>query len=99
MSTNNIGLKPLGPYVVVELEFRETSAMGILLPKNEKTPGQGPIVALGTGPNKEEDKPLWNALKIGMKVLFRQYAGTEFEHNEKKYVVLNVNDIMCEITE
>lgn len=96
MSVYNCGLKPLWDQVVIELDAQRESKRGELyIPEtaNESKPMQGIIVAIGPG---KEDVDM-NVFTLGAKVLFRQYAGTEFEREGKKYLVLRAGDVMCEV--
>jgi chaperonin GroES len=95
MSEYNCGLKPLGGNVVVELSEQEQK-QGILYipPSSDSKPVQGTLVAVGPG-TKEVDT---SGLVLGSRVLFKQYAGAEFEQDDKKYLVLQAADILCEVT-
>ena len=99
MNTYDLGLHPFGDQIIVEPEVREKSAAGIFLPEPQKgQPVQGHIRAIGPGSGKKEDESLLKLLKVGMKVLCRQYTGTEFEVSGKQYLILRASDIMCEVT-
>lgn len=93
MSENKCGLNPFGKQVVVEpAEVEEKSLGGIIMPAtSENKSVRGTVAAVGPG----EDKPL--QVKVGSKVLFRKYAGTEFEHKGKTYLVLREDELIGEI--
>ena len=75
--SNKIGIKPLADRVVVEVSAaEEKTASGIIIPDTAKEkPQQGLIVAVGNG---KKDEPL--TVKVGDKVLYGKYAGTEISH-------------------
>jgi chaperonin GroES len=98
MSEYNSGLKPLWDHVVVELSAPQEQKRGVLYVPPSATdnkPMQGIIVAIGPG---KEDVDM-SVFKLGAQILFRQYAGTEFERDDKKYLVVRAGDVMCEISE
>ncbi len=95
-----MNLRPLGDRVVVEpSEQEEKTASGIILPETAKEkPQEGTIVAVGPGKYDDEGKkrlPL--DVKVGDKVLFAKYAGTEIKVESKKVLILRESDIMAVI--
>ena len=91
-----ISLKPLGNRVVIEpIEQEEITAGGIVLPETAKEkPQQGMIVAAGPGDRDEDGKRIPMDVKVGDKVLFAKYAGTEFKMDGKKLLILRESDIL-----
>lgn len=97
MSSHDCGLKPLWDQVVLELTPQQEQKRGELyIPESssDNKPMQGVIVAIGPG---KEDADM-SVLSLGATVLFKQYSGSEFEREGKKYLVLRASDIMCEVT-
>ncbi|MCG2769897.1 MAG: co-chaperone GroES [Anaerolineae bacterium] len=93
-----MSLKPLGDRVIVEpLEKEEMTAGGIILPETAKEkPQQGTIVAVGPGRRDEEGKRIPMDVKVGDRVLFAKYAGTEVKLEEdEKVLVLKESDILA----
>ena len=84
-------LKPLGDRVVIRvLEQEEKTASGIIIPDSAKEkPQKGIIIATGKG---KSDEPM--EVKTGDTVLFGKYSGTEIHIDDKKYLVMNQNDIL-----
>ncbi|CZE48675.1 co-chaperone GroES [Campylobacter geochelonis] len=80
--------QPLGKRVLVEREEEtKTTASGIIIPDNasKEKPSSGKIVAVG----KEcED------VEVGDTVVFAKYAGSEVSIDEKKYLILNLEDVL-----
>ncbi len=91
-----ISLKPLGDRVVVEpIEQEEMTAGGIVLPDTAKEkPQQGNILAAGPGQRDEDGKRVPMDVKVGDKVLFAKYAGTEFKLDGKKLLILRESDLL-----
>jgi chaperonin GroES len=92
-----LSLKPLGDRVVVEpIEQDEITAGGIVLPETAKEkPQQGKVVAAGPGGRDEAGKRIALDVKVGDKVLFAKYAGTEFKLDSKKLLILRESDLLA----
>lgn len=91
-------LKPLGDRVVVRpLEEEERTKGGIVLPDTAKEkPQQGEVMAVGPGEwddEGEKRRPL--DVKVGDRVLFAKYAGTEWKHEDEEYLILRQSDILA----
>ena len=90
-------LRPLGDRVVVKPAVaEEKTSGGIILPDTAKEkPQQGEVMAVGAGKlnNDGERSPL--ELKVGDKVLYGKYAGTEITYESVEYLIMNENDIMA----
>lgn len=92
-----LSLKPLGDRVVVEpIEQEEVTAGGIVLPETAKEkPQQGKVVAAGPGPRDEDGDHIEMDVKVGDKVLYAKYAGTEFKIDGKKLLILRESDLLA----
>ena len=85
-------LKPLDDRVVIEVkeELAEKNVGGIIIPDTAKEKPQiGKIIAVGT---EEELKEL---VKIGDKILYSKYGGTEIDIEDKKYLIVSRSDILA----
>jgi len=85
-------LRPIEDHVVVKLssEAEEKKIGGIIIPDTAKEKPQiAEIIAVGT------DEDLKKAVKVGDKVLFGKYAGTEIELDGVKYLILSKSDILA----
>ena len=93
-------LVPLSDRVVLkELEAEETTASGIVLPGQAKeTPQQAAVIAVGPGGVVDGKEVVMN-VKVGQKVIYSKYAGTEVKLGEDKYVVVRQNDILAVVEE
>lgn len=87
-----MSIKPLADRVLIEPAPAETKTVGgIIIPDTAKEkPLQGTIVAVGQGTKDEE-----MILKEGDVVLYGKYAGTELEHEGKKYLVMRQSDVVA----
>ncbi len=94
-------LRPLGDRIVVEpLETEEKTKGGIILPDTAKEkPQEGKIVAIGKGKLDENGKPVAMEVKVGDKVLYGKYAGTEITIDGKKYMILKEEDVLAVVDE
>ena len=90
-------LKPLGSRIVVEtIEQEEKTVSGIYLPDTAKEkPMQGMIVAVGEGDRDDDGKRIKMDVKVGDKVLFNKYSGTEVKLDDKKVLVMKESDVLA----
>ncbi|MFR7350079.1 co-chaperone GroES [Peptoniphilus sp.] len=88
-------LKPLGDKVVIKkIELEEKTVSGIVLPSSAKEETNiAEVIAIG----KEilDDDKTKDELKVGDKVLFSKYAGTEVELEREKFIVLKYQDLLA----
>ncbi|PWH12283.1 MAG: co-chaperone GroES [Anaerolineae bacterium] len=91
-----LSIKPLGDRVVVEpIEQEEVTAGGIVLPDTAKEkPQQGHVIAVGPGARDEDGDRITMDVKVGDRVLFAKYAGTELKLDGKKVLILRESDIL-----
>jgi chaperonin GroES len=92
-----MNLKPLADRIVVEpIEQEEVTAGGIILPETAKEkPQQGTVVAAGPGRIDEDGKRVAMEVKVGDRVLYAKYSGTEIKLNNKKVLILRESDILA----
>ena len=96
MSTVSLKIQPLGDRVVVKASMRETmTKSGIVLPDTAKEkPQEGEILAIGPGKTLDSGKRVTLEVKVGQRVLFAKYAGTEVKMDGEDYLILRESDIM-----
>lgn len=89
-------LVPLGDKVVLkQLEAEETTKSGIVLPGQAKEkPQQAEVIAVGPG-GMVDGKEVDMQVKVGDKVIYSKYAGTDVKLGEDEYVVVKQNDIVA----
>ncbi len=90
-----MNIKPLGDRVVVKpLAQEERTKSGIVLPDTAKEkPQQGEILAVGSGRTLENGQKVPMEVKVGDKVIFSKYAGTEIKIEGQEVLILNERDI------
>lgn len=96
-----MNIKPLGERVVLKtLESEERTKSGIVLPDTAKEkPQMGKVLAVGSGRLLENGQKVALDVKVGDKVLFAKYAGTEVKLDGEEYMVLKETDILAIVTE
>lgn len=91
-----MSIKPLGDRVVIKrLEAEETTKSGIVLTGAAKErPQEAEVVAIGPGAVVDGNRiPM--EVKIGDKVLYSKYAGTEVKLDGEEYTILKQDDILA----
>ena len=90
-------LKPLGGRVIVEpIEQEEMTPGGIILPETAKEkPQEGKVLAAGPGERNEKGERVPMELKVGDKVLFAKYSGTDIKMDGKKLLIMRESDILA----
>jgi chaperonin GroES len=90
-------VKPLGDRVFVKVSAsEEKTAGGILLPDSAKEkPQVGEVVQVGTGKRNDDGSHQAIEVKIGDKVLYSKYAGTDVKLGGDEYVLLSEKDILA----
>jgi len=90
-------LEPLGDRVIVKpLEMEEVSKGGIILPDTAKEkPQDGEIIAVGPGKIKDDGTRIPMEVKVGDRVMYGKYAGTEVKLNDEKLLIMSQSDIMA----
>ena len=88
--------RPLHDRVVVRrLKSEEKTAGGIIIPDTAKEkPQQGEIVAVGPGGRDESGKLIPIDVKVGDKVLFGKWSGTEVKLDGAEFLIMKESDIM-----
>ena len=89
-------LVPLGDRVVLkQLEAEETTKSGIVLPgQAQEKPQQAEVIAVGPG-GVVEGKEVKMEVKVGNKVIYSKYAGTEVKLDGEDYIIVKQNDILA----
>ncbi|MCW5934298.1 MAG: co-chaperone GroES [Fimbriimonadia bacterium] len=90
-------LKPIGDRVVVRPKTAdEVTSSGIVLPDTAKErPQEGEVMAVGTGRLMDDGRVVALEVKVGDKVLFSKYGGTEIKIGGEEYMILREDDILA----
>ena len=91
-----MNIRPLHDRIIVERIEEETmTASGIIIPDSAKEkPQEGSIIAVGKGKVTEDGKILALDVKVGDKVLFGKYSGTEIKIEGKEYLMMREDDVL-----
>ncbi len=94
-----MNLKPLGDRVIVKPKApEEVTKGGIILPDTaQEKPMEGEIVAIGNGKSDDNGKRIAMDLKVGDKVLYGKYSGTEVKINDEEYLIMRESDVYAVI--
>lgn len=90
-----MNIQPLSDRVLIQpTAAEEVTASGIIIPDSAKEkPLRGTVVAVGPGTKDEE-----MLLKAGDTVLFGKYAGSEFELDGTKYLIMRQSDVLAKLS-
>lgn len=90
-----MNLRPLGDRVVIKkVEVEEKTKSGIVLPTSAKEePQMAEVVAVGSEILNDEKKK--EQIKVGDKVIFSKYAGTEVKIDGEELNILKLSDILA----
>ena len=88
-------LKPLGDKLIVRpISAEQKLASGILVPDTAKEkPQQGEVLAVGSGRVLDNGTKVPMEVKVGDKVLYSKYGGTEIKVDDEELLILNERDV------
>ncbi|MGI6679327.1 MAG: co-chaperone GroES [Dehalobacterium sp.] len=86
-----MNIKPLGDRVVIKvLDLEETTKSGIVLPDTAKEkPQEGEVVAVGPGRVLDNGERAALEVKVGDRVIYSKYSGSEVKMDGEEYLILN----------
>lgn len=92
-----VKLEPLGDRVVIKpIPREEVTRGGIFIPDTAKEkPQEGEVVAVGPGRVADDGKRIAMEVKVGERVLYARYAGTEIKIDGDEYIILRESDILA----
>ncbi|SCG82007.1 10 kDa chaperonin Protein Cpn10 [Proteiniborus sp. DW1] len=90
-----MNIKPLGDRVVIKkVEVEEKTKSGIVLPGSAKEQPQiAEVIAVGAGITGDEKKK--DEIKVGDRVIFSKYSGTEVKVDDVEYTIVKLADILA----
>ncbi len=93
-------LRPLYDRIVVKrIEDRETTRRGIIIPDSAKEkPQEGEVMAVGHGKRLEDGRLAPLDGKVGDRVLFGKYSGSETKLDGTEYIIIREDDVLCVLT-
>ncbi len=94
---SKLNINPLGDRIVVKpMEAEEKTKGGIILPDTVKEkPVEGTIVAAGPGRKSDDGKIVEMEVKVGEKILYGKYSGTEVTIDGEEYLIMRESDIFA----
>jgi chaperonin GroES len=96
-----LNLKPLGDRLVVEhVEQAEKTAGGVFLPDTAKEkPQEGKVLAIGSGRTLDNGTKLAMDVKVGDKVIYSKYSGSEIKIDGTDYLIISEKDVLAIYTD
>jgi chaperonin GroES len=96
-----VNLRPLGDRLVVEhVEQSEKTAGGVFLPDTAKEkPQEGRVLAVGSGRTLDNGNKLAMDVKVGDKVIYSKYSGSEIKLDGKDYLIISEKDVLAVFTD
>lgn len=100
-STTKVNITPLADRIIVKpLEPKEVKKGGIIIPDTAKEkPQEGEVVAVGKGRTTDDGKLIPMEVKVGNKVLYGKYSGTEIKINDEDYLIMREEDVLGIVNE
>ncbi len=96
-----MNLRPLGDRLVVEhVEQSEKTAGGVFLPDTAKEkPQEGKVLAVGSGRTLDNGNKLAMDVKVGDKVIYSKYSGSEIKLDGTDYLIISEKDVLAVYTD
>jgi len=93
-------LQPLADRVLVRpMEKEEMTKSGIYIPDTVKEkPQEGEVIAVGPGKMSEDGKRIEMDIKVGDRVIYAKYGGTEIKVDDEELIILRESDILAKKT-
>ena len=93
----SIKLTPLEDKIIVkQAEAQTQTASGLYIPDNAKEkPQQGEVLAVGPGRRDDKGERIPMDVKVGDKVLYSKYGGTEVHYEGEDYLIVSFRDILA----
>ncbi|QOL28262.1 co-chaperone GroES [Bifidobacterium longum subsp. longum] len=93
----SIKLTPLEDKIIVkQAEAQTQTASGLYIPDNAKEkPQQGEVLAVGLGRRDDKGERIPMDVKVGDKVLYSKYGGTEVHYEGEDYLIVGARDILA----
>jgi len=93
----SVPIKPLEDRILVKtLEAETTTASGLVIPDTAKEkPQEGEVLAVGDGRYDDKGQRVPLDIKVGDKVIYSKYGGTEVKYGGDEYLVLSSRDVLA----
>ena len=92
-----VNVRPLHDRILIKrIEEQETVKGGIIIPDTAKEkPQEGEVIAVGAGKKTEEGKTLPLDVKVGDRILFAKYSGSDIEIEDEEYFFLREEEVLA----
>ncbi|MGP6159070.1 MAG: co-chaperone GroES [Vulcanimicrobiaceae bacterium] len=96
-----VNLRPLGDRLVVEhVEQSDKTSGGVFLPDTAKEkPQEGKVLAVGSGRTLDSGTKLPLDVKVGDKIIYSKYSGSEVKIDGKEYLIISEKDVLAVFTD
>ena len=93
---SKVKIQPLGDRVLVKpVEAKEMKRGGIIIPDSaQEKPQEGMIAACGKGKTTDDGKVIALDVKVGDKILYGKYSGSEIKLDDEDYLIMHQDDIL-----
>lgn len=93
-------IKPLNDYLLLEKLPSEKKVGSIVLTTEKKQGNIATVMAMGPGKTDENGKLVaMSGVKVGDKAIYREYAGTDYEDDGHKYLLLKLEDVLAVVND
>lgn len=90
-----VKIKPLGDRIIVKPIERETMKGGIIIPDTAKEkPMEGEVLAVGAGKLDDKGARIPMDVKLGDRVLYGKYSGTEVKLDDETYLIIHQDEVL-----
>ena len=96
-----MNLRPLGDRLVVEhVEQSDRTSGGVFLPDTAKEkPQEGKVLAVGSGRTLDSGTKLPLDVKVGDRIIYSKYSGSEVKIDGKEYLIISEKDVLAVFTD
>lgn len=93
----SVSIQPLEDRILVKsLEAETTTASGLVIPDTAKEkPQEGEVLAVGPGRMTDKGVRVAMDIKVGDRVIYSKYGGTEIKHGGQEYLILSARDVLA----
>ena len=93
----SVSIKPLEDRIVVkQVEAETTTASGLVIPDTAKErPQEGEVLSVGPGRIDDNGNRVPLDVKVGDRVIYSKYGGTEVKYGGEEYLILSARDILA----
>ena len=100
MKADNMSIRPLYDRLLVKrIEEQETTRNGIVIPDSaQEKPHEGEVIAMGRGKRLDDGQMVNLDVKVGDRILFGKYSGSETKLNGAEYLIMREDDVLGVLT-